>query len=1167
MPTEFQFQKVVLPDHPCQRCPSQEWILNQGVPSICAKCKHPYPKYQFQSKEEEQAYGLANQTLNEKDFDLAFERFQAYVNQYPTNPDGLIGLLLATYKISYEIDQKTGSYIPRNHDIQLPPNLDKEQLFKEALKAFQSLGDDEAFHHWESLASKLNQTIKSYNLFIRDAKPCEVFISFKHTIENPKEPGSYIESEDVAYAEAIYHRLLKEGLTEQQVFFSKVDNKQYTGDFEAKIYYKLQTAKQFILVGSSQDYLDSPWVKNEWSRYLQMMKQGQKHPESFIFVVKNKTQIIPKLDDRLKRFNLFDVNDQDHLEVITEVVKHNQETMLGFTPLMTPVALETLMDQSETIEEEAKFLQSKSTIQYQKSIITDFEKIEVNRLEIEWHNRNLAKAKSIAEKLIQDYPNNATALKYLFMIEAKVENLSELTSTQWMNDKEDLQTLFNYLTALPYTERTSLVKQLMATSIDALSKKLPLVYPLISFFLLTNNLLQDGNLITQYVDQLKTHLKDYPDFSLFEIITNYDKKEVNPSNLPLYLSLLGKINGNIASSVSLKYLIRILKFDPKVLEKPFPYHIFKRVLFFEFNCLVKTDEFVSKTAHIIMQIASYMKTEHVAVEFLHLIIRHTLKLGLFEEASGFILQLQTTGEKPEYVDYYRFFVEQKITSIAMILTGKPILADSTFEMVSNRLLSSDNLNLAKQWLLLQDYYKRVLDYHQSILNHDKPMKEILRLMKVDNHVQWQYKPGLFAKPFEGDMVFNSDAILSNAFFESIKTLKVKSLILGPGSTFMFKGSYLFTQLLTLKVMPGVKFIDGDQTFTFATPMEIIIKAGEDSDTIFLKLRLMDIYQLHKLGDADAMNQYALLSLIGLERFDDFVNLPQVQKQLVVLMLTQNIADTKTWMQTNAKHKVYSSLISKYLLDVPLLATKSLMEVLAGKIAQKPRASTIQLLKDAQQSYSASAMHNLAYFYFFGEGVDKRIELAADLWMKAIERGESSSEYPLYNAVLIHQSLLKDEKIKEFIQLYKEEVFKAKDAMEKAKHESTLIPSNTNKKPTPSKPAEYEYDIKKDIWLLLNHENKAVAKEAFAKVLDQHKQGDQEATLLLANILFQGFKYMKSDVHKAIEILEQTCHQGNTNACQRFMDIVKRSVNSGVLPANDALKQRILSIQKLIDQDS
>jgi TPR repeat protein len=211
------------------------------------------------------------------------------------------------------------------------------------------------------------------------------------------------------------------------------------------------------------------------------------------------------------------------------------------------------------------------------------------------------------------------------------------------------------------------------------------------------------------------------------------------------------------------------------------------------------------------------------------------------------------------------------------------------------------------------------------------------------------------------------------------------------------------------------------------------------------------------------------------------------------------------------------------------------------------------------------MHNLAYFYFFGEGVNPRIDLAADLWMKAIERGESFSENPLYNAVLIHQSLLKDEKIKDFIQLYKEEVFQAKEAMEKANQQATTSPPPTIKKPIPGKPTESSPASQGDIWELLNHDNKAVAKETFAKVLDKHKQGDQEATLLLANILYQGFNYMKGDAEKAIQILEESCQLGNKKACHGFIEMVKTGVNNRVLITSDVLKQRVVSIQKIINK--
>jgi len=1167
MSRDFLLTKIALPEHPCQRCPSSEWLVQQGIPTLCARCKHPYPKYAFTSKEEEHAYQLANQTLNEKDFDLAYERFQHYVKTYPKNPDGIIGWLLSTYKISYDLDPKTGMYIPRNHDISLPPNLDKESLFKEALEAFKALGDDEAFRHWQDLALKLNQTIKSYNLFIKDAKPCEIFISFKHTVEDLHHPGKFVDSEDVKDAEKIYEQLLKHGYSDQQVFFSKVDNRQYTGDFEAKIYYKLQTAKQLILIGSSLDYLESPWVKNEWSRYLMMMKQGQKHPESFLFVLRNKETILSGLDERLKRFNILDLDEEGTDVSIADVVKRNQEKILGFTPMMSPVALENLVNQSETIEEEAKFLQSKSTIAYQKNMVTDFEKIEVNRLEIEWHNRNLAKAKTIAEKINKDYPNNATALKYLFLIEAKINDLSALSSIQWMNDKEDLQTLFNYLTSLPYPDRTPLIQTLMATSLVAIEKKIALVYPLVSFFLLTPQLVQDPTIIPAYVNDLKTLLLDQPDFSLFEIITIYDHKEVTAANLPLYLTMLGKINKEMTSSVSLKYLIRILKYDAKVLEQPFPYHIFKRVLFFEFKRLIQTNPYSHKTANVIMQIAGYMKADQVAFEFHHLFIRHTLTLGLFEEANQYIQSLQALGEKSEHIDYYRFFVEQKITSIDHILLGTPVLADATFEMLANRLLSTDNLRLAKQWLLLQDLYTKVRTMDSLYPTSEKAMKDYFKPIKFDGAFHWQYKIGLFAKHYDGPIYAYGEEIISNVFFESISLFSQPVIYLGKLATLMFRGDYVFQYPFQLHLHPGVKFVEGDQTIIIRTPLDITVKKGEDSDILLIKIHLLDTYQLAKLGDAEAMNRFGILSAIGIERFEDFATLPEVQQSLVRFLLNQHVEDAKTWLNQSRKYHAFASLIAKTMIDVPMLSTPSLMGLLSGQALGKPKPMTIQIFKDAVEGYSPQAMHNLAYFYRFGEGVDKRVDLAADLWMKAVERGESFSEGSLYNAVLIHQELLKDEKIKDFIQLYKKEVFLAKEVLEKNKKDIQPVVQPPLQKPVEvTSPAmEAPETQEHDIWALLNHANKAIAKETFAKIVDQHQAGQVQATLLLSTILIKGFQYIQKDIDKALQILEQSCLHGNKEACQRFIDVVKDGIMKNTIAKTESLRQRILTIQQALSQ--
>jgi TPR repeat protein len=384
---------------------------------------------------------------------------------------------------------------------------------------------------------------------------------------------------------------------------------------------------------------------------------------------------------------------------------------------------------------------------------------------------------------------------------------------------------------------------------------------------------------------------------------------------------------------------------------------------------------------------------------------------------------------------------------------------------------------------------------------------------------------------------------------------------------MFRGDYQFAHPLTIHLHPGVKFIEGDQTFIIRTPIQISIKKGEDSDVLLMKIRLLDTFQLAKLGDADAMNRFAILSAIGIERFEDFATLPDVQKQLVRFTLNQHLDEAKTWLSQSRKYHSFASLIAKLMIDVPMVSTPSLMGLLSGQLLNKPKPMTIQLLKDASEGYAPMAMHNLAYFYFFGEGVDKRVDIAADLWMKAIERGESFSESSLYNAVLIHQDLLKDGKIKDFIQLYKKEVFLAKEALQKAKEEAQPVV-----KPTVKKPVEESHTIEvtltsdDETWASLNHPNKAIAKETFAKVLDQHKSGHVHATLLLSDILVKGFQYMQADVQKALQILEESCLKGHHEACQRFMDVVKDGVKKNTLPKTEALRQRILTIQQKLKKD-
>ncbi len=61
-----------------------------------------------------------------------------------------------------------------------------------------------------------------------------------------------------------------------QDFFSKITLEDKVGtEFEPYIFAALHSAKVMVVVGTSRENLDSVWVKNEWSRFLALMKKDK----------------------------------------------------------------------------------------------------------------------------------------------------------------------------------------------------------------------------------------------------------------------------------------------------------------------------------------------------------------------------------------------------------------------------------------------------------------------------------------------------------------------------------------------------------------------------------------------------------------------------------------------------------------------------------------------------------------------------------------------------------------------------------------------------------------------------------------------------------------------------------------------------------------------------
>lgn len=104
--------------------------------------------------------------------------------------------------------------------------------------------------------------------FSANEKPYDVFICYKETDENGQR------TRDSQWAQDVYYGLTEQGL---KVFFSRITLEDKLGQqYEPYIFAPLNSAKVMVVIGSRPEYFNAVWVKNEWSRYLSLMKHDHK---------------------------------------------------------------------------------------------------------------------------------------------------------------------------------------------------------------------------------------------------------------------------------------------------------------------------------------------------------------------------------------------------------------------------------------------------------------------------------------------------------------------------------------------------------------------------------------------------------------------------------------------------------------------------------------------------------------------------------------------------------------------------------------------------------------------------------------------------------------------------------------------------------------------------
>ena len=243
----------------CKMCGGDLALVKGSSVATCEYCGTQQTVPAVDDDKKARLYNRANQYRMDSEFDKAYSAYESIVNDEPEEAEAYWGMLLSEYGVEYVDDPKTGKKIPTCHRT-LVRSVTSSPNYKAACK----YADAESRIMYEDDAAVLDSLQKRVLNASAKEEPYDVFICYKETDEQGER------TEDSVLAQDIFDALTNKGM---RVFFSRISLEDKLGqDYEPCIFAALNSAKVMLMVTTDSDRCNAVWVKNEWKRYLDFMK-------------------------------------------------------------------------------------------------------------------------------------------------------------------------------------------------------------------------------------------------------------------------------------------------------------------------------------------------------------------------------------------------------------------------------------------------------------------------------------------------------------------------------------------------------------------------------------------------------------------------------------------------------------------------------------------------------------------------------------------------------------------------------------------------------------------------------------------------------------------------------------------------------------------------------
>lgn len=246
----------------CKMCGGD---IELSADKTCGMCSYCGSTMTFPKVDDEQRANMFNRGNHFRrigEFDKALAVYERIVQEDEGDAEAHWCCALCRFGIEYVEDPNTLEYLPTCHRASFDSFLEDVDYL-----AALAHSDGVTKRQYQKDAAKIAEVQRGILATSQNEEPFDVFICYKES-END---GS--RTRDSLYAQDIYYQLTEQG---RRVFFSRITLEDKAGtEYEPYIFAALNSARVMILVTTSAEHAGAVWVKNEWSRFLSLMRKDR----------------------------------------------------------------------------------------------------------------------------------------------------------------------------------------------------------------------------------------------------------------------------------------------------------------------------------------------------------------------------------------------------------------------------------------------------------------------------------------------------------------------------------------------------------------------------------------------------------------------------------------------------------------------------------------------------------------------------------------------------------------------------------------------------------------------------------------------------------------------------------------------------------------------------